>query len=159
MSTSKPLCWRDRPEEVKKTIYEKWIEIKERTKGWLWNGDYKYYLGDIDEQELIKAMIINNPEKNEFYILDIGAGDFKLGRGLVNYLNSTKAFFQNKKFHVISIGGEARPGPEQQTIGRCTLYELGGFLIENLEDELVKREISLTNTVDIILSFSKLCNF
>ncbi|KTD05237.1 hypothetical protein OQJ19_09120 [Fluoribacter gormanii] len=147
------LEWKDRPQEIKSKITEAWDNLANHPNDlWVYSGSSHYYLCGVDEFLLIKNIIKNNPERKEFYLLDIGAGDFSLSSYLTEQINDSQEIPKDIEINIIGIRGENYEGPELEKIGICNLYKFGRFQIENLTDEFKLRNLPLTQKVDVILS-------
>lgn len=149
-----PLDWEDRPSEVKAKIVECWkIISKEKESKWgIYNGNETYRICHIDEVELLKTIIKSNPKEKEFYVLDVGAGNFQFGAHLEKKLNAAKDLPHDIKVYIFSLRGESNVGEEIVEKGIVKNINLGSFQIENLEEEFKKRSIELKGRAHMIVS-------
>ncbi len=134
---SNKLDWNDRPDDVKKKIFNAWKRLSSRAASrWTLNGDDEkpYNICDIDEYKLIEDEI-KASSKKKFHILDIGAGNFGFGRGLSKFLNNSSAIPDDIEVHIVGIRAEKNSGPEKIIDGVCVLHELGQFKVEWLFNE------------------------
>ena len=92
------------------------------------------------------------PTQKEFFMLDIGAGDFSWGRTLMKFLTQDQSLPQDINVHVIGVRGERTIGDKIIEHGNHRLYELGEFKIEKLKQAFLERELSLENKIDFIVS-------
>ncbi|MBS0290172.1 MAG: ankyrin repeat domain-containing protein [Proteobacteria bacterium] len=150
----KPLDWRDRPSEINSAILSAWSALNNDSQSnWgCFNGRDAYESCGIKQHELVKSIIKNNPEKKEFYVLDIGAGNFQFGNALAEFLNSASDLPKDVKVNIISIRGESNLNPEVKELGICKVFELGAFKIENLIEEFTARDFDLNKKLDLIVS-------
>jgi hypothetical protein len=149
------LDWKNRPEQVKLQIKKAFVNLQhtEHLSNWRDCGAYEeYLLADISECALTKTIIKQHPEEKEFFILDVGAGDFGCSLFLANFLNSDIEIPKDIKVHIISIRGEPNPDLEVQDLGICKLYNLGCFPIENLLEEFERRGFNLLKKINLCLS-------
>lgn len=101
------LKWEDRPECVKQEIHKAFERVVLRGEStWGYNGTIEYDLLFIDELNLIKSIILSNPDRKEFYVLDIGAGEFGLNNILLKSINDDEEIPKDIKVHLIGIRGE-----------------------------------------------------
>ena len=107
LSKHKPL-WETRPNIIQESIDNAWEELQAHTKS-PWSMDGRrgdYELAGINSIELFKNIIVENPERKEFYVLDIGAGEFGFSNTLIDHLNTDKNLPKDIKVHIISLSGE-----------------------------------------------------
>lgn len=148
------LRWQDRPIELQNKIDEVYKNLSSKKNGqWAYNGFKQYLLALIDEKKLALHLIQSNPRRKEFYFMDIGAGRLQWGDALAHYINEEgKGIAEDVKVHIIGIRGESYGGEEVTHIGRCTIYKLGAFKIENLEKEFEEKGWDIKGKVDMIVS-------
>lgn len=149
------LNWKDRTPDINESISKAFARISENSESqWgVFNGDTAYSIGGIQEHKLIRKIIQEAPPENkDFYVLDIGAGNFEWGRTLAKYLNAEKDIPKDIKIHIIGIRGENNLDKAVTELGCCKLYEFGQFQVEKLQDEFQKRGLQLANKVDLIVS-------
>ena len=94
----------------------------------------------ISELMVMKHIINSNPEKLDFYFLDIGAGEFGVSNSLnteLNKLADNGSIPNNINIHLFGIRGEkVEESRVFQDNGVCKQHNLGEFFIENLTNEL-----------------------
>lgn len=122
---------------------------------YLFNGESSYRLCSIDDHRLISRKIqVRDKSQTDFYIVDLGGGDFKWGLEAVECINADDRI-TDVAVHIINVGAEQCSEEGIVPAGKCTLYKFGQFNIENLETEFRKRGLDLTNRVDLMVS--RLC--
>lgn len=154
------LNYNSRPGFVKKGIALAFNEIKNSKHGWKYNGESSYYFFEIKEHELFAKMIQNAPKgRKNFYALDVGAGNFSWVDGCAKFINQQTHLPEGIKIHIIGIRGEQN-GLEfsEEEVGRCKLYKLGAFKIENLFREFQKRGLQIEGELDLVVSRWTLCH-
>ncbi len=147
----------DRPEEVKLLQDKVFENIAFRVESsWTYNGESLYHMGAIDERLLITYLVKSAPQQKEFYLLDIGAGNFQWGKSMAEYINQAETISLDKTFHIISVRGERNLATERRykgtQTGKCILYELGEIKIEDLEQELERHGLAVKDKLDVIVS-------
>lgn len=156
-SSSSFLDWRKRPQEIQDKIEEIFQALTKRIcdERWASRGDNRYSLAQISEDRLIQKVIHQAPKnQKDFYILDIGAGNFQWGRSMADFINKQKDLPHDITIHVIGVRGEGG-SEEKESIGKCKIYELTAFKVENLFEEFQKRGFFLEKKVDFVIS--RLC--
>ncbi|NGX47084.1 MAG: hypothetical protein K1000chlam3_00453 [Chlamydiae bacterium] len=148
------LSWKQRPKEIQSTITRVFEKLATDTfSNWgLFNGTDEYLTCGIFEQNLLKKMILRAPDQQDFYVLDIGAGNFQWGDSLLNFFQEEKEIPSDVTVHVISMRGESHRGQVETKYGRHKGYNFGSFKIEELEAELENRGLFLGKCVDLIVS-------
>ena len=152
------LCYSQRPLEVQQKIDTCFEELANQQRSdWYYNGeDNKYEICDINEHRWVVAFIKKNcSEKKDFYVMDIGAGKFCLGKAIADTINQQILEGNLPKdisVTILNLRGEQNPNEESIQSGNCHLLNLGAFKIENILEEFKKRNISIENKVDLILS-------
>lgn len=145
----------DRPDNIKESMVSTFENVLKK-ESHLWgccSGMENYELGGIYNQyDLLKDIILNNPDRKEFYILDIGAGGFQWGHDKIKLLNADVDISEDVIVNVISIRGEKNSNTESYRDGKSRVYDYGAFMIENLSDEFQKRGLELEGKVDLIVS-------
>jgi SAM-dependent methyltransferase len=144
------LDWKDRSEKLKKQINDAWLKLHDIK--WTMNGSDTYQLCGIDEHRLIKSLIKKYPHSKDFYVLDIGAGNFQFAHALAASLKADPSIPMDVKIHIISIRGEPHLQSNPIIVGNCILYNLGQFKIENLLDELNRLHFNVEGKIDLIVS-------
>lgn len=150
---SKYLCWKDRPKFIQNQSDRAFESVNSDTvSNWRYNGATQYNMLGIEEQKLIKKIIQNAAkEQKDFYLLDIGSGNFQWGKAVVRYINEQKDLPEDIKVHVIGVRGEGGDSTKEE-IGKCKLYELTSFKIENLYQEFEKNGLFLEKKLDFAIS-------
>lgn len=153
-NTSNFLDWRQRPKEIDEKITKAFNSLQSHVdSNWnLYNGDPEYNILSIPDHMLIKKLIQQAPlEQREFYVVDVGAGKFQWGKSLAEFINQQEDIPNDITLHIFGLRGEG--GVEnQQTIGKCKLYELTAFKVENVFAEFEKRGLFLENKLDLMIS-------
>ncbi|HTM05810.1 MAG TPA: hypothetical protein VL201_01070 [Patescibacteria group bacterium] len=152
-----------RPQYVTEAINEAFDNIScNRTSNWLYNGSAGYGLANLKDKKLIEKIIASKPEKKDFYFLDVGAGNFSWGHHLAQHietLHKKKRIAQDVHVHIISVRGEQNHiNKNEYGDGRLTwiktdsytLYDIGYFKIEELENEL--NQYDIVQKFDLIVS-------
>ncbi|OHE73912.1 MAG: hypothetical protein A2007_00215 [Verrucomicrobia bacterium GWC2_42_7] len=146
----------ERPEAIRKCINEAFDSLSGYSHEWLYNGSSYYSTMGIDEFSFIKKTILAHPERKDFYVMDYGAGNFSWGYGVANFFKKQSDLPKDIRIHVISLIGEHSRDPEIVQDGNCTLYNLGRFKLEEIEDILKERMPpqfgDLTGQLDLIIS-------
>ncbi len=140
------LDWTQRPASVQQEIDRSFDEVLKRKGGWgRFNGpESLYHICGVKEPQLIRQIIAENPERTDFYVIDVGAGEFGFARELSNQLIHLKLPRQ-VTVHVISLRGERHNGgvPEIYQNGICKIYNIGAIKIEEIATELKKHGLDL----------------
>jgi SAM-dependent methyltransferase len=131
--------------------------------GWpRYNGASSYGLCGVDDYELVKKIIKVQNElfgQKEFFLLDIGCGNFQWSHGIADYINKQVDLPKDIKVHILGIRGENYLGPRVVEADRCKIYNLGAFKVENLFEEFKKQfEIDLENKLDLVISRYCFCH-
>jgi len=128
------------------------IENVEPQDRWGFSGEAHYWLCDVNKYNLITTLIKEAPpEQTDFYFLDIGAGNFQWSNDLAESLNRSK-IRPGATYHIIGLRGEKYKEAEIRKDGNCIVYSFGAFKIEQLNQELKRRNIDITNKVSLIVS-------
>jgi len=148
----------ERPDALKEMIQSTFqvLSAQQRSNWGVTNGKKKYKICAIDEHQLI-FKIINNapPEQKDFYVMDIGAGNFQWGQALMHFINDEKTkklLPEDFTLHIINLRGEGYQGEKIVQEGNCRFYSLGAFKVEDLAAELEKEGIPSKNHMDLIVS-------
>lgn len=151
---SEHLEWQGRPDMLKHKIESCYTGLSSQTSGgWNYNGKQHYTIAGVEEEKLAHHIIISQPDQKDFYFLDIGAGDFQWGDYLANYINNRKDIAEKDiKVHIIGIRGEQSLEPEESVKGKCIIYKLGAFKIEELESTFKAKGFDFKNKIDLIVS-------
>jgi SAM-dependent methyltransferase len=132
-STARGLKVSDRPESLKNMISESFHVVSSNQKKWLYNGSKYYCFMGIDPLSLIQEKIKASPSQKDFYLLDIGAGQFDWGKTTAAEINAQKDLPNDIKVHIFSVTGEDYGPMQVQEEGRCKTYNIGSFKIEDLQ--------------------------
>lgn len=144
---------KDRPESLQKTIDFTFNELsKQQIGGWRYNGKSSYVFLNIDPAEHVVSLSRKNPQQKEFFLLELGAGNFSWGKATADYINRQKDMPSGVKFHIIGVTGENYDEPQVIEKGKCKIYQIGSFKLENLKESFKKLNIDLDKKVDIITS-------
>lgn len=145
------LKWQDRPTEIQNKISQTFSYLSSKSGGtWLFNGSEYYIHADVDTEKLAKHLMTSNPNQKEFYFLDIGAGNFEWGDHLAGIINEFTGIADDVKVNIIGVRGEQYNGEKFTTVGKCNIFKLGQFKIENLEEAFKKINLDLTDKIDCI---------
>jgi hypothetical protein len=123
----------DRPESLKNMISESFHVVSDNQKTWLYNGSNHYCFMGIDPSLLIQEKIKASPFQKDFYLLDIGAGQFDWGKTTAAEINAQKDLPNDIKVHIFSVTGENYGPMQVQEEGRCKTYNISSFKIEDLQ--------------------------
>ena len=80
-----------RPPYLQKKIEEDFKALSQREDGghWVYKGTDKYKFMFMDDHTLATHIIRSAPpEQQDFYFMDIGAGNFSWGESLANFINA-----------------------------------------------------------------------
>ncbi len=162
INTITTLNWQDRPAKVKEKITDCFQALACRNElYWGYKGASHYNMCGINEHQWLTAFIQQHNFRNDFYVLDVGAGDFSFGRAVANTINqhiTDGKLRENISVTIISLCGEQNPDQEEIQDGNCRLLNLGAFKIENLFEELQIRNLDVENKVDLIVSRWTFCH-
>lgn len=146
-------AWQQRPQQIKEKIDESYENLaKSPASRWSFNGREKYHLLYVDHTKLALYLIQRAKDQQEFFFVDIGAGDFQWGDHLAKVINASKNIQAGMKIHIIGIRAEKYQEPEKKTEGKCTLYKMGHFKIETLEEIFPARGLKLEKRLDMIVT-------
>ena len=154
-SNSTTPLWSQRSKSVNDDIDHSFEKlVKQSTSGWgTFNGSSDYTILGVDEQVLMKRIIKEAPkEQKEFYVLDIGAGNFQWSKSLADYLDKQTDLPEDIKIHIIGVRGESYFGDRIVETNRCKIYNLGAFKVEELFEQFKKEGLNLQNNVDLAIS-------
>jgi hypothetical protein len=149
------LTWRQRPVELKQAVDDAFDKLKAyKMSFWgCYNGDRKYKLCGIDEHVLMKRVIKSAPErKRQFYVLDIGAGDFQWSFAMADFVNHDREIPGDITVNIIGVRAEGYSRRRIEELGKCKIYSLGAFKVEELVDQFKREGLDLENRVDLIVS-------
>jgi SAM-dependent methyltransferase len=105
---------------------------------------------DIEDHILAKYVMSSNPNQKEFYFLDIGAGDFQWNDFFAKQINCFPDIADDVKVNIIGVRGENYDGVKFSAVGKCNIFKLGQFKIENLEEAFQTINLDLTGKIDCI---------
>jgi SAM-dependent methyltransferase len=149
---------------VQKIISDYFEPLARKTEcNWTINGASSYKLCDIDETGLLEALIRGAPtSQKDFYVLDIGAGNFQCASHLAAFVNSLKGLAPDITIHIISTRaeGDESTDPKKEISpravviksGRCIQYNCINFNVEKCSTELDKLGMHIEGRVDLALS-------
>ena len=152
--------WERRPQSLNNCINEAFERIRRTPMidSWSFFGEASYWLCDISDTKIVSTLIQEAPEsQKDFYFLDIGAGNFSWSIGLAEFLNKEN-LREEATYHIIGINGEThfeRNSAFKEGIvkdGNCIRYQFGSFKIEELIEELRKKDLNLLDSIDLIVS-------
>lgn len=148
--------WEQRPDEIQKAIDEQFNKLARSTGNWnLYNGASEYLLANVKERLLIKKIIeegYKNRQQREFYLLDIGAGEFCWPDAMADYLNNELNVSDDVVIHIIGVRAEKNLKEQTFSKGKCRIYNFGEFKLENMIAEFDKHQLRLENQVDFIVT-------
>jgi len=140
------LNYRDRPEAVVKRINLAFKKISSSEEAYFFYGGESYYKCLTNESAIVKHIIQSHPQKKDFYVLDIGAGNYKFSIELAKRINEeveNNNIAQDIKLHIVGINGEDTHDTEISDTGICKLYNFGNIKVENLHDELIRKGLDV----------------
>jgi len=153
--------YKNRPQNITDLIHENFIKLsKPLISDWSrFNGCPMYEFFKIDQHKAVKHMILNEPSRKDFYVLEIGAGNFQWGKACSDYLNKQVDLPHGIKIHIISVRAESNQEENIITDGICIRYNFGSFNAEFLHENLIKKGFNLTNKIDFIITHYTLRHF
>jgi ankyrin repeat protein/SAM-dependent methyltransferase len=156
-SSTQPLWvdWNDRPEDLKSNIHDSYEKLRPcSVSGWgYFNGSEGYCLCGVDEKALLKKIILDGyPKQKEFYVLDIGAGNFQLSQAIADFIEKETDLPKDIKVHIIGVRGESYWGERVVETDRCKIYNMGAFKVEEIFAKFKEQGLDLENKVDIAIS-------
>src|SRR3990167_3976128 len=157
ISAYKGLNWQNRPDDIKAKIDSAFLNVSSHSSlyNWTYNGSNTYSLASVSETKLAHHLMVSNPEQKEFNFLDLGAGEFQFGDYLAQQINKFTDIPDDVKANIIGVRAEEYEGEECSTIGKCTIFKLGKFKLENMEEEeekFKKKYFPLTNNIDVTVT-------
>ena len=151
------LHWKHRPSKVQKMIDETFDDLTsyKKCRFKLYEGSSNYLMTQVYAEQLMLKLIYNDPQRKNFYALDVGGGNFQWGFGMAKFLNSKK-MRKDVVIHIISVRGESSSAEPIQKVGQCILYNYGSFKIEELQKEFKKKflvkKLPYKNFVDLAIT-------
>lgn len=148
------------------------LKVKEGS-DWGMNGSHMYDLCGIKECELLRSIVFNAPtSQKDFYVMDVGAGNFSMSRTIEDYVNEhIRPMRPDITVHIIGVRGEKNKEPAITRTGNCVRYDIGAFKIENMEEEFRRLNLpgygqidlavsawTLRHLVDPVGTFQQVCN-
>lgn len=130
-----------RPEILKKVSQRSFKKLSSSGgKNWAYQGEATgYSIMAIDAASFAHMLIKTAPkEQKEFYLLDIGAGTFGWARGTADYLNRQADIPNDITIHIVSVTGENHGPLHIAQSGRCKIYNISAFKIEDLKESFEK---------------------
>lgn len=157
----KHLRLEDRPQEVKDLIDYNFNRLVNREAvGWgVYSGDIDDYITEcgydifgIDAYDFLVHIIQQNPDRNDFYVLDVGAGNFGFSHHLAKKINKNTNLRENIRVHLIGTRGE--PNLEEAIFekGKCKFYQFGTFKIESTLESFKALGFDFQNKIDLLVS-------
>jgi hypothetical protein len=101
---------------------------------------------------VIKHIIDSAPERHEFWLMDIGAGNFAWSRVIRNFINSTFPPERRLRVYIYNLRGEDGSEPGREEEGACTIFNVKKCKIENLAEALASSGFSLEKQLDLCVS-------
>ncbi len=159
-NTTHCLHWEQRPLEVQSKVDETFDAMASRKEsGWLFNGADKYGICNVDEHTWFVTLIKKEcSQRNNFYAMEIGAGNFSWSKALANTINQDTSLPENITVTILSLRGEQNPDQESIQDGKCHLLNLGAIKIEDLVDTLTHKSYWFQERVDLIISRWTFCH-
>jgi len=162
LTVSTPLCSNEesaglanRPPEIQAAVDKAFKRImRTGQQEWLYNGDFSGYgLLNLDDDQMLRNLAFENPEKKDIYIIDVGCSTGGWGKYALEILFKDEACEKSgKHYHIFSITGGKECAETVLHRDHVTLYQFNQFKIENIDEELSKRGFNLKNNVDLIVS-------
>lgn len=148
------LDWTQRPSSINQSILKAFNQLASKdVSKWHYNGSKKYRICKIDEHALMKKIIQAAPvTQKDFYVLDIGAGDFQWSKSLADYLEKQLDIPKDIKVHIFGVRGEKYLGDSVVETDLCKIYNLGAFKIEELFAKFKEQELDIKNKLDLVVS-------
>src|SRR5579885_3031683 len=117
------LHWTQRSNAHLEKITEAFEKVLNEDADWWYNGDTHYNMCGIEESRALKAVILEAPkDRKEFYVLDMGAGDFQWSKTLAEYINKQTDLPSDITVHIINLRGEPYEGEKTVTSGKCKIH-------------------------------------
>jgi hypothetical protein len=152
-STERSATLGERPPHVQAAVDKAFEANKDATwADWLCCGSDYYELVGLNDDNLLKNLALDNRQKKDIYIIDLGGGKGDWGRHAMDVLQSEAHKKSGKRFHIFSVTGGKECDEAAQKKGNVTLYQFNQFKIENLDEEFSKRGFNLKDNVDLIVS-------
>ncbi len=155
-----------RPPILKEEIQDRFNQLLDEP--WNYNGQDSYVLfNELPLEYFLRYMINHNPERKNFYLMDIGAGDFRWAKSTAKVIKAfiEKNNYEDKGFHFHIIGLTGNKFSYEEYISNtsfeekklndyCTSYFFSSFPIENMEVEFKKRGLRgrFNKNIDFIVS-------
>jgi hypothetical protein len=142
-----------RPTQVKDKIQQEFDEHVKQRACPCDQGIESYHICSLSELSIIKHIINSNLERKDFYVMDVGAGNFIFNKKLTSKINQEVAKGNipgDITIHIFGLTGTISKEKDYQ-IGICKLYNYGHFMIENLHESFMHRGISNIE-FDLVLS-------
>jgi len=148
------LDWTQRPADLLQTISSVFEDARNCSPtSWYYSGEPTYKLCGVDEHRLMKKIIRDaSSERKDFYVLDIGGGDFSWSRALAKFLDEQDDLRDDIQVHIIGIRAETDETPEIEQTLRCKVHNLGVFKIEEIAEQFRQRGLDLQNKVDLAVT-------
>ena len=148
------LDYTQRPTELKKEIDKAFKDASTRLEPWLCNGCSEYETWKLRVNQLLDTLIQEAPpDRKEFTVIDIGAGNCSWGMYIADFFATKPYNRPDFTLHIISTQAETKSAiPEYEERGRCKIHNLHGVKAEEFFEELEKREFHLQNEVDLAVT-------
>ena len=149
------LDWTQRPDSMKMDVGTSFEKLRgSHASGWgRFNGSERYGVCGVDELALLKKMILERyPSQKEFYVLDVGAGNFQWSQSVADFIEKQTDLPKDIKVHIIGIRGESYFGRSIVETNRCKMYHLGAFKVEEVFSQFKEQGLDLENKLDIVIS-------
>lgn len=150
------LDWTSRPNGVVNKIDNIFQDLVDKYNlyghRWIFYGAETYGMCGVDEHQLMKQLIKDSPYQRDFYVIDMGAGDFTWGKSLSKFLNAQEDLQRDITIHIIGTRAEPYHFDSEYIDGKCQLHHLDMFKMECLESEFTKKGFYLREKVDLIVT-------
>jgi len=153
LSNKKNKTLGSRPEKVQAAVNEAFDKIKEKSiESWLYNGQSCYWLLGFHDEDLLRNLALENNDKQDIYVMDVGCGMGDWGEHAMKIFSSEACNKTGKHFHIFNITGGKECNETVLQKNNVTLYQFNQFKMENIDEELTKRGFNLEGKFDLIVS-------
>jgi hypothetical protein len=143
----------NRPSSIQKIVDTAFTSIVSRVRdSWTYNGAPAYNICGVSEYKVLMYIVEHSPYKKDFFVIDIGSGNFELIRGLGEYIEQEVAVPEGSRVHILGVRGEPYDGRSKIDYSKTSLHFLGKFKIENLTKEFLEKGFDIAGKVDLIVS-------
>lgn len=151
--------WETRLDSIIGAIDRSFDEVSSTFSNWTVNSAqidtmFQFRMQGMDQRELLKKIIQEGSKKGQkkFYALDLGSSsDFAWGREIKDYINDQKDLPEDIQVAIIGVHGDWTETKFFKE-GKCIVYQIDSFKLENLKKALKPVGLDLENTVDLIVS-------